>query len=444
MTLKLPSPLRPKPAEEALASDPSSFTRLGVIFILVGFVGFLLWAAFAPLDAGVTARGTITVEGKRKTIQHLTGGIIQEILVKEGDKVKKGQTLLRLERVQIEAQQQITQTQLVSAKALEIRLLAERADDPAPSFNDYPVLQNSKGPSVREAIKTQTALFKTRRQAQEGQLSILDTTIEGLQQQLQGLEAQEKSRADQTRILNEQLASLRPLYKKGYVPRDKIFDLERAVAETSAQHSANLADAGRTRAALNEARLKKLQINQDFRKDIETQLAETQRDASALSEKLTALNDEVTRTEIRAPTDGIVVGLNFHTIGGVIRAGDPILDIVPQGEALVIDAQIMPHLIEKVTQGMPAAVRFVALDRMNPVVEGKVINVSPDILVEKNGQPYYAARISIPQEEMLKLKYDRIDPGMPVDVVIKTGERTMLAYLLRPLYDSMFLSLHER
>lgn len=444
--VKTPKPTAPpQTGDDAPDSNPLPFMRLGVIFIVVGFVGFLLWAAFAPLDAGVTASGTIGVESKRKTIQHLSGGIIQDILVKDGDAVKAGQVLLKLERIQIEAQQQITHSQLVSAKALELRLLAERLGKPSPDFGKNPILQEKTTPIVQEAIETQLALFKTRNQTLNGQLSILDTTADGFQQQLEGLLSQERSKAEQAKLLNEELAALRPLYKKGYVARNRIFELERAAAEVSSQHSGNLADTGRIRSALNEVKLKKLQITQEFHKEVETHLAEAQRDAASLGEKFTALNDELARTEIRAATDGIVVSLNFHTNGGVIRAGDPILELVPQSDPLIIEAHIMPHLIEQVTKGQPALIRFVALDSINPVVEGIVMGVSADILVDKNtGQPYYAARISVPPDEMLKLKYERINPGMPADVVIKTGERSMLEYLLRPLMESVFMALRER
>lgn len=434
----------PAQNEVALKSNPLPVMRVGLLVVLIGFVGFLAWAALAPLDAGVTASGMVAVESKRKTIQHLNGGIVQDILVKDGDRVKKGQVLLRLERTQIEAQRLITRTQLVGAKAVQARLLAERTGAEAPSFDD-PILAPKDDPLVREAITTQMALFKTRRKAIDGQLSILDTAIRGLQQQIEGLQALEKGKAEQVRLLQDELDSLRTLFEKGYVPRNRIFELERAIADISSRRSSDLSDIGRAQSTLNELRLRKLQLEQEFHKEVETQLADVQREAAILGERLIALDDELSRVEIRSPADGIVVGLSVHTIGGVIRAGEPILDLVPEGDPLIIEARIMPHLIERVAIGLPTLVRFVALDKLNPVVQGEVTSVSADILTDKGtGQPYYAARITVPQEELLKLNYERINPGMPVDVVIKTGERSMLEYLLRPLLNHMFMALRER
>lgn len=441
------TPQTESPAQDAVElpkSNPQPVVRLGLAVILLGFVGFLLWAALAPLDAGVTASGTVVVESKRKTIQHLTGGIVQQILVKDGDKVVKDQVLLRLDPTQLEAQRMITRNQLITAKAVQARLLAERNGAAEPRFDD-PILADRADPMVKEAITTQLGLFKSRRQTIQGQRAILDASIKGLEQQISGLEALEKGKAAQAKLLQEELDALRTLFEKGYVPRNRIFELERAIADISARRSSDLADIGRAQSALNELRLKKIQLEQEFHKEVEAQLTEVQRDAASLGERLVALEDELSKVDIRAPNDGIVVGLNIHTIGGVIRPGEAILDLVPEGDPLIIEARIMPHLIEKVAVDLPALVRFVALDSLNPVVEGKVIGVSADILTDKTtGLPYYAAKISVPQEEMLKLKYERINPGMPVDVVIKTGERSLLEYLLRPLLSHMFMALKER
>jgi len=426
-----------------LKSNPASIIRIGALIILLGFVGFLIWAALAPLDAGVTASGTVVVESKRKTIQHLTGGIVEEILVRDGDHVKKGDVLIRLNRTQIEAQLLITRNQLISIKAIEARLLAERTGG-TPDFS-HPILADRSNPVVMEAIETQTALFKTRRKALEDEQSILDANIKGLRQQIDGLQALERGKAEQIRLLREELDSLRPLLEKGYVPRNRVFELERTVAEISAQRSADIANIGRAQSSLNEVQLKKLQSEQEFRKDVETELTNVQKEGATLSERLTALEDELSRVEIRAPADGIVVGLKVHTIGGVIRAGEPILDLVPENDALIIETRIQPHLIEKVAPGLEALVRFVALDTMNPVVKGEVLSVSADILTDQQtGMPYYSARVVIPSSELLRLKYDRITPGMPVDVVIKTGERSLLEYLLKPLMHHMFMAFKER
>ncbi|MEF3194048.1 MAG: HlyD family type I secretion periplasmic adaptor subunit, partial [Halothiobacillaceae bacterium] len=216
-------------------------------------------------------------------------------------------------------------------------------------------------------------------------------------------------------------------------------------AELAAQRSEDIANIGRAKSSLNEVRLKKLQTEQEFRKDVESQLTNVQKESATLAERLSALEDELSRVEIRSPADGIIVGLKVHTIGGVIRAGEPILDLVPENDTLIIEARIQPHLIEKVAPGLVALVRFVALDSMNPVVEGKVMDVSADILSDQQtGLPYYSAHVMIPPSELMRLKYDRINPGMPVDVVIKTGERSLLEYLLKPLMNHIFMAFRER
>ncbi|MBD3816964.1 MAG: HlyD family type I secretion periplasmic adaptor subunit [Halothiobacillus sp.] len=426
-----------------IRANPTSTIRVGIFIILFGFVGFLAWAALAPLDAGVTASGTVAVESKRKTIQHLSGGIVEDILVRDGDHVKKGDVLIRLNRTQIEAQLLITRNQLISIKAIEARLLAERIGKP-PVFDD-PLLSDRSNSVVLESIETQSSLFNSRMRTLAGEQSILDANIKAQRQQIDGLRALEQGKAEQMRLLREELDSLRALFEKGYVPRNRIFELERAVAEISAQRSVDIANIGRAQSSLNEVQLRKLQSEQEFRKDVESQLTNIQKEAATLSERLAALEDELAHVEIRSPVDGIVVGLKVHTLGGVIRAGEPILDIVPENDALIVEARIQPHLIEKVAPGLDAMVRFVALDSMNPVVNGKVDSVSADILTDPHtGFPYYSARISIPPDELMRLKYDRINPGMPVDVVIKTGERSLLEYLLKPIANHVFMAFRER
>lgn len=431
------------PESAPIKTNPVATIRVGVLIILFGFIGFLAWAALAPLDSGVTASGTVAVESKRKTIQHLSGGIVEDILVRDGDHVKKDDVLIRLNRTQIESQLLITRNQLISLKAIEARLLAERTGG-SPIF-DHPLLADRSNPVVKEAIETQLALFHSRMKALEGEQSILDANLKSLRQQIDGLQALEHGKSEQMRLLREELDSLRTLFEKGYVPRNRIFELERAVAEISAQRSVDIANIGRAESALNEVKLKKLQSEQEFRKDVETQLTNVQKEVATLSERLTALEDELSRIEIRSPSDAIVVGLKVHTIGGVIRPGEPILDLVPTNDLLIIEARIQPHLIEKVAPGLVALVRFVALDTMNPVVEGKVVDVSADTLTDpQSGIPYYSARVIIPPTELMRLKYDRINPGMPVDVVIKTGERTLLEYLMKPLLNHIFMAFRER
>lgn len=430
---------------EELHDNANPIVRRGLLALLVGFGGFLVWAAFAPLDAGITAHGVVTVDSKRKTIQHLRGGIVEQILVKEGDKVKKNDVLLRLNKTQAEAQYAVIRAQLITARAVESRLLAERSGAGEIKFHDW--LQQSATDSViKDAMQTQQQLFRTRRETLKGELSIVQQNIAGLEQQLTGLQALEKGKAQQVKLLTEEVNSLRTLFEQGYVPRNRIFELERALAEISAQRSSDIANIGRTQSALSEMRLRGLQRQQEYRKEVETQLTDIQRESDNLQERFVAVEDELARVDVRAPTDGVVVGLNVHTVGGVVNPSEKMMDIIPVGEQLVIEAQVETHMVEKVRPNLPAVVRFSALDKLTPVVDGKVTTVSADRLTDpRTGFPYYLAQVSVPVSEMKKLGgHQQVQPGMPVEVILKTGEHSLLYYLVKPLTDHMFSALKEQ
>lgn len=427
----------------ALALDEPA--RWGRRAFWLGGGAFLLWAFLAPLGQGVPAHGMVKVDGQRKTLQHPRGGVVEEILVREGDKVAAGQPLLRLNESQAQAQHGVVDAQLISLLAAEARLQAERlgaANMVLPAF-----LQSRKAdPEVAEVLQVQRHLFATRQAALNGELSIIQENIRGLQEMLQGLDQQEKSRAEQLRLFAEELAALKPLAEQGFVPRNKLFEVERAVAMVSGQRSEAVAAIGRTRSQVSELKLKALQSRETYRKEVETQLTDVQRQIADYRERRIATQDELERVVLRAPVDGTIVDLSVHTVGGVVQAGQKILDVVPAEQVLVVEAKIPPHLIDSVRVGQSADVHFLALDQtVVPAIPGVLTYVSADTIVDpRTDLAYFVGRVIPSDEGMKKLGDKAIQPGMPADVVIKTGERTFIGYLLKPLLNRLHFALTER
>ena len=430
---------------EVSGRGPASIIRLGWFVLIFGFVGFLAWASLAPLDSGVTAPGEIVVDSNRQKIQHLTGGIVDEVLVRDGDHVAQDQILIRLNRTRIQAELAIVRAQLLSSLAVEARLVTERDQRPELVFPASVMEARALDPRVEEVVSTQSQLFETRRRALGNELSILDESINGLNEQLRGVQAQQAGKTRQLAILGEELGSLQLLFEEGYVPRNRIFELERAIADVDARRSEDAASIGRIQSALSEARLRKIQREQEYVKEVESQLTPIQREVDSLEQRRISLQEDLERVDIRSPVAGVVVGLRIHSTGGVIRPGEDILELVPDGEPLVIEARIPIQSIELVHVGLDAMVRFSALSRLNPVVDGRVITVSADRLIdERSGVPYFKARIEVSPDELARLSYERILPGMPAEVVVKTGQHSVLHYLLKPILDHIFSAFRER
>ena len=434
-------------AESRLLSvrGPSGVIRFGWLVMLIGFCGFLLWAVLAPLDSGVTAPGEIVIDSNRQKVQHLTGGIVEEVLVRDGDHVAQDQVMIRLNRTRIQAELSTVRAQLLSSLAIETRLVAERNLDQELNFPTSIIEARAQDIRVEEVVNTQVLLFNTRREALKNELSILDESIRGLNEQLRGIKAQQAGKSRQLVILTEELASLQLLFEQGYVPRNRIFELERAIADVEARRGEDAASIGRTQAAVSEAQLRKIQREQEYIKEVESQLTSVQRDVDSLEQRRISLQEDIERVDIRAPVAGVIVGLRIHSAGGVIKPGEDIVEIVPDGESLVIEARIPIQSIELVHVGLDAMVRFSALSRLNPVIDGRVITVSADTLTdERTGVPYYKARIEVSTEELARLSYERILPGMPAEVVVKTGQHSVLYYLLKPILDHIFSAFRER
>lgn len=420
--------------------------RWGAAVLLLGFGGFTAWAAFAPLDAGVPADATVQVAGNRKSVQHLEGGTVEEILVKEGDHVEAGQVLVRLNATRALAEQGVVSGQYLVAKMTEARLLAER--DGVDSIVIDPMVRARFENDARyeAALALQERLFKTRRSALEGEIAILKENLAGAQQQLQGLEQVQKSRKSQIGYINRELKGVRELAKEGYVPRNRMFELERDAAQLEAALSNDVVEAGRTRNQIAELKLRILQRAQDYQKEVQSELSEIQREASTLADRLAAIDYTVRETVIRAPISGHVQNLTVHTVGGVIGPGTLLMEVVPVDSTYIVQAKVPITAIDRMSPGLDVDIMFPALNqRLIPNIPGKVLTLSSDRLMDEDTKtPYYLAQVEVTPDGVDMLRNETIRAGMPATVLIRLGERTMLNYLVKPFSERLSKSFTER
>ena len=431
---------------EAATAKPESFRagRVGLWALLIGFGGFLLWAGLAPLDEGVPAAGMVAIDTKRKAVQHLSGGIVKEVLVREGDEVKEGQMLMALDPAVARANYESVRQRYLGLRAMQGRLLAEQAG--AATIVFHPDLQAAASdPLIRQQMQNQEQLFMTRRNLLRSDLQSIEESIQGQEGLLQAYRGMLDNRANQLRLVNEELANLRGLVREGYAPRNRQLEMERMVSDIStfmADLQGNSVRASRT---IAELRQRALSRQQEYRKEVETQLADVAREVLAENEKLHAVTNDLDRTEIKAPADGQVVGLVAQTVGGVVAPGQKLMDIVPKGEPLLLEARVAPHMIDRVHAGLPVDVRFSSFAHSPQlVVNGKLVSISADLLTEpQTNMSYYLARVEVTPEGRKALGKRQLQPGMPVEVIFKTGERSMLTYLLHPLTKRLAASMTE-
>lgn len=437
-----------KPQEDVVDVDLNSHAplRWGLAVLLLGFGGFVYWAAFAPLDAGVPADATVHVAGNRKVIQHLEGGTVEEIFVREGDKVNAGQVLLRLNRTRVLAEQGVVSSQYITAKVIEARLLAER--DGLPTIIQDPQVEErfKDDPRFVEASRSQARLFKARREALQGEIAILRENQKGAEAQLKGLSQVHANRGAQVGFINRELKGVRELAKAGYLPRNRMLELERDASHLRASLSSDVVELGRARNQIAELQLRILQRSQDYQKEVQSQLSDVQKEASALGDRLAALDYTVRETEVRAPTDGYVQNLSVHTIGGVIGPDTVLMELVPNANDFLIHAKVPVQAIDKTAPGLDVEITFPAFNHAStPNIPGKVLTVSADRLTDPESKtPYYLAQIEVSPEGEPMLGENVIRPGMPASVLIRTGERTMLSYLLKPFLERLDKSFKEQ
>ncbi len=438
--------IRSTPADNSnyVETDETIHTKLGWWVVLAGFGGFILWASLAPLDKGVPISGSVTVASHLQAVQHQTGGIIDSILVKEGDSVKAGQVLVRMNDVQIKAQAEITRTQLHTAHAVEARLLAERDGQNEISFpTELLSLQNDL--RIANSILIQSQLFTSRKLALQHEIAALEESIAGLKMQLRGLEASKSSKNQQLKFLEEQLVNLRDLATDGFVPRNRLLDLERTYTQLTGELSADTGNIGRTQRQIAELEQRRIHRQQEYQKEVRQQLSDIKREADALSSRLQGQDFELANVEVKAPVDGIVVGMNVFTEGGVIGPGFKLMDIVPSADMLVITGQVPVHLIDRVHADLPVDLIFSTLNqKKTPKIPGVVTQVSADRLTdERTGFPYFNIKAKVTPEGMKQLADQQIRAGMPVEIFIKTGERSLMNYLFKPILDRAHSAMSE-
>ncbi len=432
-----------------LEVDTNSPIRLGMKVLGIGFGGFLLWAAFAPLDEGVPSSGSVSIDTKRKVIQHLSGGIIKEVHVKEGQQVNAGDVLVTIDNTMTKARYEEIRQRYIGDRALENRLQAEQAGQKLISFHED-LIKLKDDPLVQQHMRNQEMLLMSRRGSLSAELQGIEEAINGQQAQIDGLGLIIESRNAQLNLLNEQLSGIRDLVQEGYAPKSQQRDLELRAAQVRGDIAEAQSSFFRAKRSILELRQRALQRKEEYRKDVDTQMAQVKLEVDANGDKLRALSDEFDRTEIKSPVSGQVVGLQFQTIGAIIQPGQKIMDIVPMNEGLLLEVKVAPHLIDRIHNGQKADVRFSSFANTPQLaVEGLVDSVSKDLLTEPGANPaqpgmsYYLARVALTADGMKKLGNRKLQPGMPVQVVIKTGERSLLTYLLHPFMKRLAASLKE-
>ncbi|MBP9712935.1 MAG: HlyD family type I secretion periplasmic adaptor subunit [Sterolibacterium sp.] len=441
--------LAPSPATlEGEAITPLTDTRrparIGLWALGIGFGGFLLWAAIAPLDEGVPAQALVSIDTKRKPVQHLTGGITKQVHVKEGTYVKQGDILVELDDAVARANYESIRQHYLTLRATEGRLLAEQAGQTRINF--HPDLKQAEtDPYIRQTVDNQMQLLQSRQLARQAEMAGLNESIEGQEASIQGAKGVLESRRSQLTFLQEELNGVRDLVKDGYAPRNQQLQLERQNAETRGAIADLQAGLLRSQRAIAELKARGLQRTQEYRKEVDSQLADIRREVQADADKYKATAADLARTVIRAPVEGQVVGLVIQHSGAIVAPGQKLMDIVPQNEALLLEAHVPPNLIDRLQPGLLVDTRFSAFANSPAlVVQGKLDSISADLLSDPvTGHPYFLARVSITPEGMKELGKRQMQAGMPAEVVIKTGERSLLTYLLHPLIKRVSASMKE-
>ncbi|WP_426105917.1 HlyD family type I secretion periplasmic adaptor subunit [Pseudomonas sp. TWR1-1-3] len=427
-----------------LQLDDTRYARLGWLLMLGGFLGFLGWAALAPLDKGVAVSGKVMVSGHRKVVQHPSGGIVERIDVRDGDKVVAGQVLIRLKETPLLGQAQSLRSQFYGSLASEARLNAERDGVASVSFPTELTALASE-PEVASNLALQRQLFDSRRQALLLDQQGIDESIAGAEAQLRGVRDSQASKVLQRTALAEQLQGLRELAREGYIPRNRLLDSERVYAQVLGSISEDYGRIGQLQRQVLEMRLKIRQLAEEYQKEVRTQLADTRIRTEDLRNRLASAEFELANSQLRAPVAGIVVGLDVFTEGGVIKPGQALMEIVPQGEPLLVEARVPVELADKVHAGLPVELMFSAFSQSTtPRVAGEVMLVSADRQVdERTDEPFYTLRAQVTEAGMAQLAGLQIRPGMPVEAFVRTGERSMLNYLFKPLLDRTHMALVE-
>jgi HlyD family secretion protein len=417
----------------------------GVVIVGVLAIGFGGWAATAEISGALIAQGTIVVDSNIKKVQHPTGGVVGEVRAHDGDRVKAGDILIRLDETVTRANLAIVTKSLTELYARKARLGAER--DGVDSVATPPELKDqADDPDVKAALDSERKLFELRRTARLGQKDQLQERIKQLQEQIAGLVAQQDAKSKEISFIDQELSGVRDLWQKNLVQLNRLTSLERDEARVEGERGQLMASAAEAKGRIAEIQLQILNVDQEFSSDVAKELRETDSKIGEAVERKVTAEDQLKRIDIRAPQDGVVFQSTANTVGGVITAGDPIMMIVPEADKLSVEVKVEPKDIDQVAIGQPVVLRFSAFNqRTTPELNGSVTRIGADTSNDqRTGQSYYLVRIGIEPSELARLGSVRLTPGMPVEAFIQTGERTLVSYLVKPLHDQLMRSMREK
>ncbi len=417
----------------------------GLAIVALFFLGFGGWSMLAPLYSAAVAQGSVIVDTKRKTIQHLEGGIVREILVRDGERVKAGQVLVQLDDTQARATLQMVKSRYSNALALVSRLTAEELDHAEIEFPER-LLAQRDNPEVAKLLAGQSNIFKAKKDELESQIAVLRQRDAQATEEIGGLEGQIKAQREQLRLLSVEIKDVSFLLDKGLVQKPRLLSLQRQQAELEGGVSQNVAAIARTRQSMGENRMRISELHTNRLNDAAKEHGEALKELLEFTDRMRAAEDVLDRTLITAPIDGVVMNLGVHTVGGVLRPGDPLMDIVPSKDRLVIEAKVDPKDIHDVRPGLPAQVRLTAFSqRTTPTIDGQVRWVSADrVDDERQHASYYATRIMVDERQLANLEDVELYPGMIVDVMITTGTRTAFDYFVSPVNRAFARAMREK
>lgn len=417
---------------------------VGVTVLAVALGGFLMWASLAPLAEGVVGTGSVVVDTAHKTVQHLEGGIVESLHVREGSEVRRGDLLIELSRTKAQAELDLLESRYYARLAEIDRLNAERLLREEVVFSTE-LVELKEEPRIADILGVQADLFEVRRKQYLGQVEVLRHRIEQLEEKVRGLEASRGAKERERALIERDLQGLRSLREQQLLDEGTLIARQREYEQNVGELGSIVAEVAATRVAIGETRQEIIQLEHELRTEVSARITAAQQEWFEAHEQIAAVKDVLRRTRIVAPQDGRVIGLSVHTLGAVIPPGQPIMNIVPSEEQLMVEGQIRPTDIDNVHPGQEARLRFSAFSsRTTPEVLGRVERVSPDAFQDEEAlEPYYLARILVPEEELAKLGDEEIGPGMPVEIMFTGGERTALEYLADPLLDILDKALVE-
>lgn len=433
-------------ALEAESPEPSlrRILMASLVIIAVGFGGFFAWAFTAPLDSAVPATGTIVVESKRKTVRLLDAGILKTLYVKEGDRVEPGQPLFRLDEAQARAQLGSLSAQRWTIAARIARLRTEQDDRSAIAFPSDLTEAAEDDPAVADLVANERRVFQDRLAAYEGKLAVQRARIGQLQDQIRALRAQAEATRSRVGYIEKELDGVEQLLAKGYATKTKLYELKRAQAELRGNLGELTAKEAEARQAIGQTELEIQSLRSQRQQEVSRDLQDAQAAAADLAERVRGAEDTLERKLVSAPEAGIVTDLKFVTAGSSIGAGQPVLDIVPQDDRMMVEVQVRPDDIEQVHAGQRVNIRLTAYRQQKvPVLTGQLVYVSADRQQDQRGETFFIARAEIDAEALRDVKGVALSPGMPAEVLIIGGERTAIDYFTAPIRDSLRRSFRE-